>query len=53
MRVCVCDWVTLPYSRKLMEHCKPTIMEKTKIIKKIKIFPLILRSTPYLPSKYP
>ena len=24
------DWVTLVYSRKLTEHCKPTIMEKSK-----------------------
>ena len=23
-----------PYSKKLTEHCKPTIMEKIKIIKK-------------------
>ena len=35
MYMCVCDWVTLPYSRKLTEHCKPTIMGK-KIMKKIK-----------------
>ena len=33
--VCVCDWVTLLYSRKLTEHCKPTKMEKIKIIKKM------------------
>ena len=26
------DWVTLLYSRKLTEHCKPAIMEKIKII---------------------
>ena len=25
---CVCDWVTLLYSRKSTEHCKPTIIEK-------------------------
>ena len=31
--VCVCDWVTLLYSIKLTEHCKPTIIEKIKIIK--------------------
>ena len=38
--VCVCilfavqyDWITLLYNRKLTEHCKPTIMEKIKIIK--------------------
>ena len=30
----ICDWVTLLYSRKLTEHCKPAIMEKIKIIKK-------------------
>ena len=32
----MCDWVPLLYSRKLTEHCKPTIMEKIKIIKKEK-----------------
>ena len=32
MYICVCDWVTLLYSRKLTD-CKPTIMEKIKIIK--------------------
>ena len=36
MYVCLCDWVTLLYSRKLTEHCKPAIMEKIKIIKKIR-----------------
>ena len=25
------NWVTLLYSRKLTEHCKPVIMEKIKI----------------------
>ena len=30
----MCDWVILPYSRKLTEYCKPAIIEK-KIIKKI------------------
>ena len=43
MYTCMCDWVTLLYSRKLIEHCKPAIMEKIKIIKnkiiKIKILP--------------
>ena len=29
---CMCDWVTLLDSRKLTELCKPTIMEKIKII---------------------
>ena len=28
--MCVCDWVTLLYSRKLTEHCKPAITEKIK-----------------------
>ena len=37
MCICMCDWVTLLYSKKLIENCKPTIMEKIKIIKKIKI----------------
>ena len=32
----MCDWVTLLYDRKLTAHCKPTIMEKIKIIKKKK-----------------
>ena len=36
MYLCMCDWVTLLYSRKLTEHCKPVIMEKIKIIKKKK-----------------
>ena len=26
------DWATLLYSKKLTEHCKQAIMEKTKII---------------------
>ena len=30
MHTCVCDWVTLLYSRKLTEHCKPAIMGKNK-----------------------
>ena len=30
----MCDWVTLLYSRKLTEHCKPAIMEKNKSHKK-------------------
>ena len=29
----MCDWVTLLYSRKVTENCKPAIMEKIKIIK--------------------
>ena len=31
--ICMCDRVTLLYSRKLKDCCKPTIMEKIKIIK--------------------
>ena len=34
--ICMYDRVFLLYSEKLTEHCKPTIMEKIKIIKKIK-----------------
>ena len=30
MYICMCDWVTLLYTRKLTEHCKQTIMEKIK-----------------------
>ena len=37
MYPCMCDWVTLLYSGKLTEHCKPAKMEKIKsIIKKKK-----------------
>ena len=32
MYMCMCDWVTLLYGRKLTEHCKPTVMEKRKSI---------------------
>ena len=28
--MCMCDWVTLLYNRKLAEHCKPAIIEKNK-----------------------
>ena len=34
----MCDWVTLLYSRKLTEHCKPAIMEKIKIKNKKYIY---------------
>ena len=34
MYICMHDWVTLLYSRKLTEDCEPTIMEKIKIILK-------------------
>ena len=30
----MCNWVTLLYSRKLPEHCKPAIMEKNHFLKK-------------------
>ena len=30
MYICMCDWVTLLYSRKLTDHCKPAIMDKNK-----------------------
>ena len=30
MYTCMCNWVTMPYSRKLTEHCKPAVMEKNK-----------------------
>ena len=36
MYTCMCNWVTMLYSRKLTEHCKPAIMEKIKIILKNK-----------------
>ena len=26
----MCNWVTMLFSRKLTEHCKPAIMEKNK-----------------------
>ena len=35
MYICMCDGVALLYSKKLAEDCKPTIMEKIKIIKKV------------------
>ena len=37
MYICMCDWVTLLYSRKLTEYCKPAILEKIKIINKRKL----------------
>ena len=36
MYICMCNQVTLLYSRKLTEDYKPTIMEKNKIKKKKK-----------------
>ena len=38
MYTCMCDWVTLLYSRKWTEHCKPAIMERIKIIIYIYIY---------------
>jgi len=38
MYICMCDWVILLYSRKLTEHCKPAMMEKNEIIKKMHNF---------------
>ena len=29
--ICMCDWVSLLYCRKLTEHCKLAVMEKIKI----------------------
>ena len=34
MYICVCDWVTLLYSRNLTEYCKPTIMEEITSLNK-------------------
>ena len=42
MYVCMCDWVSFLYNRKLAKHYKPTIMEKIKIILKKKEKPLSL-----------
>ena len=28
--ICICDWVTLLYSRKLPEHCKPAVYSGKK-----------------------
>ena len=36
MYICMYDWVSLLCCRKLIEHCKPAITEKIKIIKKKK-----------------
>jgi len=40
MYTCMCNWITMLYSRKLTEHCKPAIMEKNKnhYINKITFF---------------
>ena len=35
MYTCMYDWVTLLYSRKLIEPSRPTIMEKINIIEKM------------------
>ena len=43
---CMCDWVTMLYSGKLTEHCKPATMEKNKNHYKesLKIFEIIVDS---------
>ena len=41
MYTCMCNWVTMLYSRKLTEHCKPAIMEKIKIILKKSGVPVV------------
>ena len=39
MYTCRCNWVTMLYSRKSTEHCKPAIMEKNNnhYIKKVNL----------------
>ena len=32
MCACMCDWVSLLYRSQMAEHCKPTIIEKIKIV---------------------
>ena len=44
----MCDWVTLLYSRKLIEHCKPTIMEKIKLLKNKTKMPCFGQASPIL-----
>ena len=36
----MCNWVSMLYSRKLTEHCKPAIIEKIKfiILKKFSLY---------------
>ena len=34
MYICVCAWVTLLYSRKLTEDCKPALMGKKNHLEK-------------------
>ena len=34
--ICMCDWVSFLYCRKLTEHCKPAIMEKNHYKKELK-----------------
>ena len=43
---CMCEWVTLLYSRKLTEHYKPAIMEKIKNHYKKKIHGWIVKTIP-------
>jgi len=42
MCTCICNWVTMLYSRKLTEHCKPAIKEKNDYIKNKEKFILSL-----------
>ena len=42
MYTCMCNWVTLLYSRKLTEHYKPAAMEKIKIIIKQEMITTII-----------
>ena len=37
MYTCMCNWVTLTYSRKLTAHCKLALMEKKKMSKEQKL----------------
>ena len=30
MCICICNWVTLLYSRKMTDHCKPSMIEKNE-----------------------
>ena len=44
------NWVNLLYSRKLTKHCKPTIMEKIKIIKKNKEKNYLKKQDEFIPT---
>ena len=53
MYACMCNWVTLLYSRILTELCKPAIMEKNKnhYIKKRKCLLKLNSSNPQMSLK--